>query len=43
MSFESEKDVLCIMDDAQKAAKHFGTISYEITTALSPAIVREVV
>lgn len=43
MSFESEKESLCIMDDAQKAAKHFGTISYEIMTALSPDIPREVI
>jgi alanine racemase len=31
------------MDDAQKAARHFGTISYEMTTALSPNIERTVV
>lgn len=43
MSFESEKESLCIMDDAQKAAKHFGTISYEIITALSSDIPREVI
>jgi alanine racemase len=28
------------MNDAQKAAQHFGTISYEITTALSKDIQR---
>jgi len=43
MSFESQKESLCIMDDAQKAARHFGTISYEIMTALSPDIPREVI
>jgi len=43
ISFESEKESLCIMDDAQKAAKHFGTISYEIITALSSDIPREVI
>ena len=42
MSFESEKESLCIMDDAQKAARHFGTISYEIMTALSPDIPRKI-
>ncbi|UFH58979.1 alanine racemase [Sulfurovum mangrovi] len=43
ISFESEKESLCIMDDAQKAAQHFGTISYEITTALSSDIPRELI
>ena len=40
---ESEKDEVVIMDDAQKAAGQFATISYEITTALSPQIRRIVV
>lgn len=43
MSFESEKESLCIMDDAQKAAKQFGTISYEVVTALSSDIPRKIV
>ena len=43
MCFESEKESLCIMDDAQRAARHFETISYEIVTALSSDIPREVV
>jgi len=34
----SDKDEVCIMDDAQVAAKQFGTISYEMTTALSSDI-----
>lgn len=34
MTFSSEKEELCIMDNAQKAGKHFSTISYEILTAL---------
>ncbi|MFT7824170.1 MAG: alanine racemase [Sulfurimonas sp.] len=43
MCFECEKESLCIMDDAHKAARHFETISYEILTALSSDIPREVV
>jgi alanine racemase len=43
MCFESEKESLCIMNDAQKAAEQFGTISYEIITALSSDIPREVI
>ncbi len=39
----SDKDEVCIMNDAQKAAKQFGTISYEVTTALSADIPREVI
>jgi alanine racemase len=31
------------MADAKVAAQHFGTISYEMTTMLSPFIPREVV
>ena len=38
LSLESTQERVCIMDDAQKAGKHFGTISYEMTTALSPQI-----
>jgi len=40
VSVEGEADEICIFDDAQKAAKQLGTISYEITTALSPSIAR---
>jgi len=43
ISLESEKERVVIMDDAQKAAKHFGTISYEITTGLSQAIERTII
>jgi alanine racemase len=43
IALESDKDEVCIMNDAQKAAKHFGTISYEMTTALSPDIERTVI
>lgn len=43
ISLESDKEQVCIMDDAKAAAKHFGTISYEMTTALSPFIKRIVV
>ena len=39
----SEKEELLIMNDAQEAARHFGTISYEMTTALSEKIARIVV
>ncbi len=40
MTLESLQDEVCIMSDAQKAAKHYHTISYEMTTALSPTIER---
>jgi len=43
IALESVKELVVIMDDAQKAAKHFGTISYEMTTALSEKIERIVV
>ena len=43
ISLESDRDEICVMDDAQKAAKHFGTISYEMTTMLSKDIERIVV
>jgi alanine racemase len=39
----SDKDEVCVMNDAQVAAKQFGTISYEITTALSTDIPKEVI
>ena len=39
----SDKDEICIMDDAQKSAKQFGTISYEVTTALSVDIPKKVI
>ncbi len=35
---ESEKEEICIMNNAQEAAAHYETISYEITTALSADI-----
>ena len=38
ISLESEKEEVCVMHDAQVAAKQLGTISYEITTALSTEI-----
>ena len=43
ISLESEKEEVLIMDDAQNAARHFGTISYEITTGLSKEIERIVI
>ena len=43
ISLESEKEELCIMDNAETAASHFGTISYEILTALSHALPREII
>jgi len=43
ISLESDKDEVCIMNDAQKAAKQFGTISYEITTALLADILKIVI
>jgi alanine racemase len=43
ISLESEKEEVCVMNDAQKAARQLGTISYEITTALSVEIPKEVI
>ena len=43
ITLESTKEQICIMNDAQKAAQHFGTISYEVTTALSHHIKRTIV
>jgi len=43
ISLESEKEIVCVMNDAKAAAKQFGTISYEITTALSASIPKEVI
>ena len=43
IALETEKEEICVMSDAQKAARHFGTISYEMTTALSPNIKRIIV
>jgi alanine racemase len=43
ISLESEKEEVCVMSDAQAAAKQFGTISYEITTALSATLPKEVI
>ncbi len=43
VSIEGEADEVCIMDDALQAARHFGTISYEMTTMLSSYIPREIV
>ena len=40
---ESDKEEVCIMDDAKDAAKQFGTISYEVTTALSAEIEKKVI
>jgi alanine racemase len=43
ISLASEKGEVCVMNDAQVAAKQLGTISYEITTALSVDIPKEVI
>jgi alanine racemase len=43
ISLASEKQEVCVMNDAQAAAKQLGTISYEITTALSVEIPKEVI
>ena len=40
MTLEGDAPEVCIFDNAQRAAKHFGTISYEIMTALSPLLRR---
>ncbi len=43
ISLESTEDEICIFNNAQTVAKHFNTISYEITTALKGNIKREIV
>ncbi len=43
ISLESIKDEVCIFNNAQIVAKHFNTISYEITTNLKANIKRVVV
>jgi len=43
ISLESTKDELCIFNNAKEVAKHFNTISYEITTALKSEIKREII
>ena len=43
ITLESDQEVVCVMNDAQAAAKQLGTISYEITTALSSNIPKEIV
>lgn len=40
---KSDKDTVCIFNDAYALAKHFNTITYEITTKLSASIKRVVV
>ncbi len=43
ISINSQKDELCILDNAQKVAKYCNTISYEILTNLNPNINRRVI
>ncbi|RLA76546.1 MAG: alanine racemase [Epsilonproteobacteria bacterium] len=43
ITLETGEDEVCIMANAQKAAQHFGTISYEMSTALSPLIDRIII
>jgi len=43
ISLPSDSSEICIMNDAQAAAKHFGTISYEMTTILSKDLTRVVI
>ncbi len=43
ITLESKEEEICVMHDAQKAAKQLGTISYEVTTALSTEIPRSII
>ena len=43
ITLASDKEVVCVMDDAKDAAKQFKTISYEVLTALHADIKREVI
>ena len=40
---ESDKEEICIMNDAKVPAAYFATITYEVTTALSPNIPKRVI
>jgi len=42
ISVEGDRERICVMEDARRAAKHFETICYEMTTALMPTIPRVV-
>lgn len=41
-SLEGDEECVCVFDDVGEFAKHFGTISYEILTQLSPFLKRVV-
>jgi alanine racemase len=43
ITVEGDDDEICIFDDAHKIAQHFGTISYEMTTQLSPTMQRIII
>jgi alanine racemase len=43
VSLEGDDNEVCIMEDANIAAKHFGTISYEVTCALHANIHRVII
>jgi alanine racemase len=43
ISVESEKSLICIMDNAEDIAQQWGTISYEVLTCLDNKIVRKVI
>lgn len=43
ITLEGDDDEVCIMEDANIAAKHFGTISYEITCAMHANINRAII
>jgi len=43
MSINSQKQEICIIDDARITAKFFGTITYEILVKLSPFLKREII
>ena len=43
ISLESTREEICIFDNAQEVAKHFKTISYEITTSLKANIERVII
>lgn len=43
IALESDKEEICVMKDAQISAKHFKTISYEVTTALASDIPKVII
>jgi len=42
VTLQGDDEKVCIFDDARRVSAHYGTICYEVLTALSPAIERKI-